>query len=71
MCRQKIAGNIVPAIQHSLWDQWAQARFEDALDRLIYHADQLNLPITPIKQTILPVRTEAEKSLNKNLTCGT
>ncbi|BCG64905.1 MAG: hypothetical protein methR_P2698 [Methyloprofundus sp.] len=62
---KKIAGNIVPAIQHSLWDQWAQARFEDALDRLIYHADQLNLPITPIKQTILPVRTEAEKIIEQ------
>jgi hypothetical protein len=62
---KKIAGNIVPAIQHSLWDQWAQARFEDALDRLIYQADQLNLPVTPIKQTILPLRTEAEKIIEQ------
>ncbi len=62
---KKIAGNIVPAIQHSLWDQWAQARFEDALDRLVYQADQLNLPITPIKQTILPVRAEAEKIIEQ------
>ncbi len=62
---KKIAHNIVPAIQHKLWDEWAQSRFEDALGQLVYHADKLHLPVPPLKQAILPLRTEAEKIIEQ------
>lgn len=54
----KEAGN---RIHHRLWDQWAQARFEDALDALILQADQLGLSVMPMKQVFLPIRAKAEK----------
>ncbi len=45
----------------SLWDSWAQARFDDALDNLVIHASQLSLPITPLRRALLEVRGKAEK----------
>ncbi|SCN46727.1 hypothetical protein BAZMOX_03651_0 [methanotrophic endosymbiont of Bathymodiolus azoricus (Menez Gwen)] len=50
-------------IHHGLWDKWAQARLEDALDALIIQADSLELPIAPIKQAIQPVRENAQKMI--------
>lgn len=46
--------------QH-LWDEWAQARFDDALDALILQADQLDMPVMPMKQQLLPIRASAKK----------
>lgn len=45
----------------ALWDPWAQARFDDALDDLVINASQLNLPTIPIKNQLLEVRVKAEK----------
>lgn len=50
-------------IHHQLWDKWAQARLEDALDALIIQADTLDLPATPIRQAVLPVRENAQKMI--------
>lgn len=44
-----------------LWDDWAQARFNDVLDELISTADQAGLPILPLKNQLLAVRTKAGK----------
>ena len=44
-----------------LWDDWAQARFNDALDELISTADQANLPITPLKNQLTDLRDKAAK----------
>lgn len=49
-----------PYLHQRLWDKWSQARFEDALDALILQADQLNLPVMPIKQRLLPIRASSE-----------
>jgi hypothetical protein len=46
---------------HSLWDAWAQARFDDALDEFIINVDQLGLPVIPIKQHIAAIREKAPK----------
>ena len=46
---------------HSLWDAWAQARFDDALDGFIIHIDQLGLPTTPFKQQTAALREKAPK----------
>jgi GTPase Era involved in 16S rRNA processing len=46
---------------HSLWDTWAQARFDDALDEFIINIDQLGLPVMPFKQHLSPIREKAPK----------
>ena len=45
----------------NLWDEWASARFDDALDELISHADQLGIPVYPIKNQLVPLREKAQK----------
>lgn len=54
-----------PYLHHRLWDKWAQARFDDTLDALILQADYLNLPVMPIKQLLLPIRTNSEKVIEE------
>jgi hypothetical protein len=46
---------------HSLWDAWAQARFDDALDEFIINIDQLGLPVIPFKQHTATIREKAPK----------
>ena len=46
---------------HSLWDAWAQARFDDALDEFIINIDQLGLPVIPFKQHTAAIREKAPK----------
>jgi 50S ribosome-binding GTPase len=45
----------------ALWDDWAQARFTDALDQFIHNTDQLGLPATPLKNQLALVREKAPK----------
>jgi hypothetical protein len=45
----------------SLWDAWAQARFDDALDEFIINIDQLGLPVIPLKQNLSGIREKAPK----------
>jgi predicted GTPase len=49
------------AANHSLWDAWAQARFDDALDEFIINIDQLGLPVIPFKQHTSAIREKAPK----------
>ncbi len=44
-----------------LWDDWAQARFDDALDEFIINVDQLGLPVIPLKQNTSEIREKAAK----------
>lgn len=44
-----------------VWDDWAQARFDDALDEFVGVADQLGIPAAPIKQQLAEVRQKAPK----------
>lgn len=44
-----------------LWDDWAQARFDDALDEFAVNVDELRLPVIPLKNQLIPVRTKAPK----------
>ena len=44
-----------------LWDDWAQARFGDALDEFIVKVDELGLPVNPLKNHLLTVRSKAPK----------
>ncbi|MFA5982524.1 MAG: GTPase [Methylococcaceae bacterium] len=42
-----------------LWDDWANARFNDGLDEFILSANQLGLPILPIKNQLAVIREKA------------
>ncbi len=45
----------------ALWDDWAQARFGDALDEFVVNVDALGLPVAPLKNQLAAVRTKAPK----------
>ncbi len=44
-----------------LWDDWAQARFGDALDEFVDKVDELRLPVTPLKNQLTAIRSKAPK----------
>ena len=48
-----------------LWDDWAQGRYIDKLDELVVKADQLNLPVKPIKQELLAHREKASRIIHE------
>jgi energy-coupling factor transporter ATP-binding protein EcfA2 len=48
----------------ALWDDWAQSRYADKLDELIVKADQLQVPIKPVKQELLPHREKAGRTIH-------
>jgi GTP-binding protein EngB required for normal cell division len=43
----------------SLWDNWAQSRFDDALNEFIISIDQLEIPVSPFKQHLQSIRVDA------------
>ncbi len=45
----------------SLWDAWAQTRFDDGLDEFIINIDQQGLPTTPFKSRLSLLREKAAK----------
>jgi hypothetical protein len=46
-----------------LWDGWAEARFDDALDDCVSHADQLGIPVSPLKKAFSALRENAPKTI--------
>ncbi len=44
-----------------IWDDWAQARFGDALDEFIINVDGLGLPVLPLKSQLASLRIKAPK----------
>jgi GTPase Era involved in 16S rRNA processing len=45
----------------ALWDSWAQARLDDALDEVAVNASQSGLSAMPYKNALSPARTKASK----------
>jgi predicted GTPase len=45
----------------SLWDDWAAARFDDALDEFVLNANQLGIPVNPLKKQLSALREKAPK----------
>ncbi|MSP28120.1 MAG: GTP-binding protein [Methylococcales bacterium] len=45
----------------TLWDEWAESRFNDAIDELISTADQAGLPVLPLKKQLVGLREKAQK----------
>jgi len=50
-----------------LWDDWAQLCLEDALERLLIDAEDLNLPAPMLREALEPLRREASRWV---LDCG-
>ncbi len=48
-------------VKSSLWDDWAEARFDDALDEFVSNVDQLGLPVHPLKKQLFALREKAPK----------
>ncbi len=47
----------------SIWDDWAQSRFNDLLDEIVVKASQLQIPVKPLKSALLPLRDSAGKTI--------
>ena len=45
----------------NLWDDWAAARFDDAVDEFVSNADQLGIPVSPLKKQLSALREKAPK----------
>ncbi len=56
-----LSGSSSDQTTNALWDDWAQARFGDALDEFIVNVDQLGLPTTPLKNQLPAIRNKAAK----------
>lgn len=54
-----------------IWDDWAQSRLNDHLDKLIVMTNQHGLPATPIRKSLLDCRNKATKIVHTQmeLTC--
>ncbi len=50
-----------------LWDDWAQNRFNDALNTMVIDAQTLNLPIVPLEIQLLQLREKAQKQFNSQV----
>jgi len=53
-----------------LWDHWAQARFDDALDTFILDSAQQGLPVMPLKTALVELRGNASKTLQAQAELG-
>jgi GTPase Era involved in 16S rRNA processing len=47
--------------QLNVWDEWAKARFDDVLDEIALNADQLGIPVSPLKKHLSIPREKAPK----------
>ena len=50
-------------VKLNLWDDWAEARFDDALDEFVSNADQLSISVNPLKKQLSALRDKAPKIL--------
>jgi len=55
------AAKYATGTKSNLWDEWAEARFDDALDEFTSDADQLDVPVSPLKKQLSTVREKAPK----------
>jgi len=51
--------------EERLWDEWAQTRFDDALDELVIAADPLGIPTLPLKNQLGPLRPIAAQHIRQ------
>lgn len=56
---QSSAAKSLNSVEQLLWDEWSQNRVSDALDELIHNADDLQIPVSPLKQPLQALRGKA------------
>jgi hypothetical protein len=56
---QSSATKTINSVEQVLWDEWAQNRVNDVLDELIHGADDLLLPVAPLKKPLNELRNKA------------
>ncbi len=54
----------------NLWDDWAEARFDDALDEFVSNADQQGIPVSPLKKQLSALRDKAPKIVQAQTELG-
>jgi len=62
--RYSAAGRVQKNRSLTLWDEWAQSRFNDYLDELVLTANQQGLPANPLRKQLSGIRTKAEKIIH-------
>ena len=62
--RNKKTGTPKKSVKTVLWDDWAQSRYEDALDEIVLTANQQQLAVLPVKQSLELLRTKASKIID-------
>ncbi len=55
----------------SLWDEWAQTRFEDALNALVIDAESLRFPTAPLDSELLRLYDTAQKKFHHHVELNT
>jgi len=55
------AGKYATTGAANLWDDWAEGRFDDALDEFVSNADQLGIPVSPLKKQLSALREKTPK----------
>ena len=50
-----------------LWDDWAQTRFDDALNALVIEAQTFGLPTAPLEMQLLALREKTQKQFNSHV----
>ncbi|MFI3136353.1 MAG: 50S ribosome-binding GTPase [Methylococcaceae bacterium] len=61
--QQSSATKSLNTTEQVLWDEWAQNRINDVLDAVIDSADDLLLPVTPLKKPLNELRNKAANSI--------
>lgn len=51
------------SVDVELWDDWAQSRYIDELNDIILSADQYQLAVAPLRQSLEPLRVAARKKI--------
>jgi len=49
----------------NLWDDWAQSFYENLIDGLIQSADQLHIPVRPLRHNLHLLRKQAKTTVNQ------
>jgi len=62
--------NVPQQDKTSLWDEWAQSRFNDYLDELILTADQQGLASTPLRNILAACRGKAGQHIQMQAELG-
>ena len=68
--KNKVAVQAQKSVDIELWDEWAQSRFDDELDKIILAADQYHMPVLPIRQNLQPLREHARKKIKMQAELG-